>query len=324
MMSLRDCVEELHPWVELCTMPEEQLFVRRQAWLFVDEDEGAGLELSAVEEGLHIDEIYDVPGQQGLHVGTLIVAVDGVPVDEKTCGSKESQEARFTELLHHGARVSVVEQRTSSTLPSEPEDDCTRFRCPDCFLGFQAWVPCLHHLRVSGHAISSGFKGTKAQELRHLMEKCLQAVAMPPPQVIELTLHANEQHGIGAHLVPVSQGLRVETVLDTEGLQIVSHAKLQEGDVLAAVDRRALDHKACGSAAHQMIAFAEAVRHGAQATVLRFVQSSDACTSKQGKDLESGNSAGGAFLESFAASRQTPLLGEARTRSDAPQPHHDL
>jgi len=90
------------------------------------------LELSFAPQGLRVEEILQIPGQRGLQVGCVITAVDGVPLDAQACGGEEGQEQRFSELLHHGARLACFDEEVG-------RGTTTKFRVggPRCTGSFQ-------------------------------------------------------------------------------------------------------------------------------------------------------------------------------------------
>ncbi|CAJ1440009.1 unnamed protein product [Effrenium voratum] len=154
--------------------------VRRN--LMVDEEEGAGLELETLPQGLRVCEILEVPGQPGLHVGDTIVAVDGLPLWSHACAHDERREedeeddaapadCRFRERFRMGARLDVVK-------PLLQRRKNARFCCPVCWDCFDRWHDCLKHLREFGHEPPDRpARGTLEASacIRHWMATCMAA-----------------------------------------------------------------------------------------------------------------------------------------------------
>ena len=151
--------------------------------LLVDEEEGAGLHLETVTEGLKICEIAEVPGQPGLRTDDIIVAVDGLPLWWSACehdpkakaprqesGESEVKDAesdddapsaRFRARFRRGARLDVFRQKAPEAAPAPMRQPilraqvgsrrAARFCCPICWDSFDRWNDCLQHLRELGH-----------------------------------------------------------------------------------------------------------------------------------------------------------------------------
>ena len=141
--------------------------------LLVDEEEGAGLQLETVTQGLRICEITDVPGQPGLRTEDVIVAVDGLPLWWSACehdakeadsaGPEEGESdddapsARFRARFRRGARLDVFRQKAPDVpqVRQQPAPAMAgrraRFCCPVCWDTFDRWNDCLQHLRELGH-----------------------------------------------------------------------------------------------------------------------------------------------------------------------------
>jgi len=126
-------------------------------------------------------------------------------------------------------------------VPDAACEDGVRFRCSECFEGYPQWMPCLQHLRTTGHCEDKTFAGTKAQDIRRLMELCLETAKLPPPEICALSLRADEECGTGGFFIPVEGGLRVTSMrVDPCTLASDSGDGLQAGDVITAIDGRTL------------------------------------------------------------------------------------
>eukprot|EP00931_Biecheleriopsis_adriatica_P056724 TRINITY_DN33632_c0_g1_i1.p1 TRINITY_DN33632_c0_g1~~TRINITY_DN33632_c0_g1_i1.p1 ORF type:complete len:1533 (-),score=326.19 TRINITY_DN33632_c0_g1_i1:27-4625(-) len=163
---------------KFCSLP------RREA-IFVDEDEGEGLELSAVEEGMLVQSVLEFPGQGGLQAGDVIAAMDEVPLSAAACGGQAGQEMAFRKHLRHGASITVLE--------GFEETGTARFRCPRCWRGYSSWPPCLrHHVTAWRHeraeASAPGTAVDKVQptsgQVRTWMERAMAAAReeLPRPE----------------------------------------------------------------------------------------------------------------------------------------------
>ncbi|CAK9021617.1 Transcription factor bHLH140 (Basic helix-loop-helix protein 140) (AtbHLH140) (bHLH 140) (Transcription factor EN 122) (bHLH transcription factor bHLH140) [Durusdinium trenchii] len=125
--------------------------------LLMDDDEGAGLELETVSEGLKVCEIMERPGQPGLRVNDLLVAIDGLPLWWHACQhdlvedeEDDAPSARFRARFRRGARLDVLRAEVEAAAHTAGARRY-RFACPVCWDGFDRWNDCLEHLRELGH-----------------------------------------------------------------------------------------------------------------------------------------------------------------------------
>ncbi|CAE8629243.1 unnamed protein product [Polarella glacialis] len=177
--------------------------------MLVDEDEGAGLELEPVTDGLQICEVLAFPGQPGLRAFDVLLAVDGLPLWWAACQrdvcppeDQDAQSARFGARFRRGARLDVLRPATSvpnnnnnkaAASASASRGGGPRFCCPTCWDSFNSWVECLQHLKELGHepphpddAIGPRLiREDAAARLRRWMAVCGAAargeLPMPPP-----------------------------------------------------------------------------------------------------------------------------------------------
>lgn len=130
--------------------------------LLVDDEEGAGLELETVSDGLRICEIMEIPGQPGLRLGDIIVAIDGLPLWWHACQGDQVEidedddapSARFRARFRRGARLDILRNEAPSataTRDAVTARSRKRFACPVCWDSFDLWSDCLEHLREFGH-----------------------------------------------------------------------------------------------------------------------------------------------------------------------------
>lgn len=201
---------------QICT----QAATRREH-LVVDEDAGAGIELEPVDGGLQVTEIEVFPGQPGLSVGDLIVAVDGWPLTAAACPGDDEQNERFGKSFRRGARLDVLKpsrrrQPTTTPVPAAGVRAVpnARFRCPTCMEGFNAWSPCLKHLQTMGHAPERDRREDHPTAIRRWMEECLETArngGPAPPPVTATTTNARGRTGDGGATV-TSVGEQVQAI----------------------------------------------------------------------------------------------------------------
>ena len=152
--------------------------------LVVDDEEGAGLELETVSDGLRICQIFEIPGQPGLRVGDILVAIDGLPLWWKVCQrdkieideDDDAPSARFRARFRRGARLDVMRPAEAVRAPTQAPRS-HRFACPVCWDTFNRWNDCLEHLREFGHEptpVSSKLEDASGS-LRRWMATCMAA-----------------------------------------------------------------------------------------------------------------------------------------------------
>lgn len=227
----------------------------RRVPLRMDEEEGVGLDLSVVPRGLLIEEIFKTPGQHRLQPKDLIVAIDGRPLDSKSCGGSEAlQEAGFCARLRHGALVDVLLREGETEIEVEASElagkplrsRCVReagstsqdvhFRCIECNAGFESWSTCLQHIRDTGHLSREG--GPKGFTIAEMIKLCAEAAReMPLTQRLDVGLrvaYLPESCGLlgaGLKLRPENEGIRIQAILQKPG-----QPELLEDDLLLACD----------------------------------------------------------------------------------------
>lgn len=190
--------------------------------LLVDDEEGAGLELETVSDGLRICEIMEIPGQPGLRLGDVIVAIDGLPLWWHACQrdqveideDDDAPSARFRARFRRGARLDIL--RSEATAATATRDSSAnarsrkRFACPVCWDTFDLWNDCLEHLREFGHepSVPTTSKLEDASGcLRRWMATCMAAARgeLPRPN--------QNQNGVSAEKWMAVEEEKAETLL---------------------------------------------------------------------------------------------------------------
>ncbi|CAE6962247.1 C1QTNF9, partial [Symbiodinium sp. KB8] len=199
--------------------------------LLVDEEEGAGLHLETVTEGLKICEIAEVPGQPGLRTDDIIVAVDGLPLWWSACehdpkakaprqesGESEVKDAesdddapsaRFRARFRRGARLDVFRQKAPEAAPAPMRQPilraqvgsrrAARFCCPICWDSFDRWNDCLQHLRELGHEPEpppDQRREEAAACLRRWMSTCMSAARGELPRPADVKVEAKRMPSV--------------------------------------------------------------------------------------------------------------------------------
>lgn len=190
--------------------------------LLVDDEEGAGLELETVSDGLRICEIMEIPGQPGLRLGDVIVAIDGLPLWWHACQrdqveideDDDAPSARFRARFRRGARMDILRseapQPATATRDSVAARSRKRFACPVCWDTFDLWTDCLEHLREFGHepqvpTTSSKKLEDAAGSLRRWMATCMAAARGELP--------AKQKNGVSAEKWMAVEEEKAETLL---------------------------------------------------------------------------------------------------------------
>eukprot|EP00439_Symbiodinium_sp_Y106_P086651 s121_g34.t3 len=195
--------------------------------LLVDEEEGAGLHLETVSQGLKICEIGEVPGQPGLCTEDIIVAVDGLPLWWSACehdpkaprqadgesekdaeSDDDAPSARFRARFRRGARLDVFRQKAPEAAPvpmrqpvlgAHGSRRAARFCCPICWDSFDRWNDCLQHLRELGHEPEpppDQRREEAAACLRRWMSTCMSAARGELPRPADVKVEAKRMPSV--------------------------------------------------------------------------------------------------------------------------------